>query len=76
MDQGRVVEFDHPYKLLQDSSSVFSQMVLQMGEAHATRLKHLAAETYSDEGREWPDESNLESSRDGGITNKGFESPD
>lgn len=42
LDQGNVVEFDHPYQLLQHHRGHFHQMVLQTGPQTEQRLHSLA----------------------------------
>lgn len=44
MDQGQVLEFDHPYVLLQDEQSQFSSMVQETGKAMTKQLKQCAKE--------------------------------
>lgn len=44
MDQGQVLEFDHPYVLLQDEQSQFSSMVQETGKAMTEQLKQCAKE--------------------------------
>ncbi|XP_050518856.1 ATP-binding cassette sub-family C member 4-like [Diabrotica virgifera virgifera] len=44
MDAGRVVEFDHPYTLLQNQNGVFYSLVLQTGKATARTLITIAEE--------------------------------
>ncbi|CAG9840910.1 unnamed protein product [Diabrotica balteata] len=44
MDAGRVVEFDHPYNLLQNKNGVFYSLVMQTGKAAARTLMAIAEE--------------------------------
>ncbi|KAK5646962.1 hypothetical protein RI129_005426 [Pyrocoelia pectoralis] len=46
MDSGHMVEFDHPYKLLQNSNGVFYGMVLQTGPHMSEILTKIAKESY------------------------------
>lgn len=55
LDQGKLVEFDHPFKLLADSISdeeitnddtVFSQMVRALNEAQQVRIFNKAKTRY------------------------------
>ena len=48
MDQGRVVEFDHPHTLLQREGGYFHQMVQQAGPQAEHRLHSLAKAAYYD----------------------------
>lgn len=47
MHSGSVVEFDHPYKLLQDPEGNFSKMVAETGLTMAEQLKEVALESYN-----------------------------
>lgn len=42
MDQGQMLEFDHPYILLQNEQSQFNSMVQETGKAMAEQLKQCA----------------------------------
>nr|CAD7447895.1 unnamed protein product [Timema bartmani] len=44
MDAGRMVEYDHPYKLLQNRDGPFSQLVQQTGSCTAHQLSQVALE--------------------------------
>jgi len=44
MDEGTMVEFDHPHSLLQNKEGVFYKMVEQTGLDAADLLHRLAAE--------------------------------
>lgn len=44
MDAGRMVEFDHPHKLLKNKDGFLSKMVDQTGRATADLLRSIAAE--------------------------------
>jgi len=46
MDKGKVVEFDHPYNLLQNNEGVFFKMVEQTGPATSDFLHRIAAEVH------------------------------
>lgn len=47
MAAGRKVEFDHPYKLLQNTNGFLYKMVLETGPVMTAQLLDIAAETYS-----------------------------
>ncbi|KAK5646882.1 hypothetical protein RI129_005346 [Pyrocoelia pectoralis] len=44
MEQGAMIEFDHPYNLLQNTGGTFYGMVLQTGSAMASTLTRMAEE--------------------------------
>lgn len=46
MDAGRNVEFDHPYRLLQNENGVFYSLVMKTGKSTARNLKAVAEESY------------------------------
>lgn len=46
MEAGTVVEFDHPYVLLQNERGVFRGLVKQTGRAMAANLTDIASKTY------------------------------
>lgn len=46
MDSGQVVEFDHPFKLLQSTDGTFYKMVAQTGSTTMTELFNIASESY------------------------------
>nr|CAD7259044.1 unnamed protein product [Timema shepardi] len=46
MDAGRMVEFDHPYLLLQNRNGHFSKMVQETGKAIVDQLTRIAQESY------------------------------
>lgn len=46
IDKGSVVEFDHPYVLLQNSKSVFYEMVNEAGESEKSNWMKVAKENY------------------------------
>lgn len=54
MDQGKVVEFNHPHILLQQESGFFTRMVQSTGDVVARHLKKLAEEVsfFIDDGIE------------------------
>lgn len=47
MDAGRMVEFDHPYILLQNKDGYFYNMVQQTGRAMAEQLNKIAEKAYN-----------------------------
>jgi len=47
LDQGRIAECDHPYKLLQNEDSMFSNLVEATGSLQAEEIKRIAFEAYS-----------------------------
>jgi len=59
MDAGKVVEYDHPYKLLVKeigdlaitSDGVFSTLVKNTGEAAARKLFERSKESWEDTGK-------------------------
>jgi len=46
MDKGTMVEFDHPYNLLQNKEGVFYKLVEQTGPDTADLLHGLATEVH------------------------------
>lgn len=46
MDSGRMVEFEHPFILLEDKDSYFSKLVAETGPAMAQQLKEISRECY------------------------------
>lgn len=46
MDEGKVVEFEHPYYLLQDRESMFSCLVRQTGASMAQTLRLNTEKAY------------------------------
>lgn len=46
MDNGSMVEFDHPYVLMQNAKGYFAKMVAESGNPMADQLKKIARETY------------------------------
>ncbi|KAK5646964.1 hypothetical protein RI129_005428 [Pyrocoelia pectoralis] len=48
MNAGRMVEFDHPYKLLENTNGTFYSMVQQTGPSMANTLTKLAKKCYED----------------------------
>lgn len=50
MDSGRLVEFDHPYKLLNNPDGHFTKMVNETGEKMASQLYQIAKKTFLDSG--------------------------
>lgn len=46
MDAGQAVEFDHPFKLLQNTSGKFYNMVAQTGSAMMAKLISIAAISF------------------------------
>ncbi|XP_014258970.1 probable multidrug resistance-associated protein lethal(2)03659 isoform X2 [Cimex lectularius] len=47
MDAGTMVEFDHPYKLLENKNGFFSKMVENTGTQTAARLMQMAHESFA-----------------------------
>lgn len=52
MDAGRMVEFDHPFNLLQNEDGVFYGMVQQTGKTMAESLKTIALNSYKAKERQ------------------------
>ncbi|KAL4715253.1 hypothetical protein ACJJTC_007835 [Scirpophaga incertulas] len=50
MDAGRLVEFDHPYMLLNNSNSHFTKMVNETSDKMSAQLHQIAKETYVKNG--------------------------
>ncbi|KAL7295968.1 hypothetical protein TKK_0010526 [Trichogramma kaykai] len=46
IDDGRVIEYDHPHVLLQNENSLFTKLAKQMGETKYEKLKKDAQEMY------------------------------
>ncbi|KAJ8918369.1 hypothetical protein NQ315_008063 [Exocentrus adspersus] len=46
MDSGTMVEFDHPYILLQNQNSTFYKMVAESGKSMGDQLRKVARESY------------------------------
>ncbi|XP_058809452.1 ATP-binding cassette sub-family C member 4-like [Phymastichus coffea] len=46
MENGRVMEYDHPYLLLQNNDSYFSKMIQQTNNAMLRQLKTIAEQAY------------------------------
>ncbi|KAL3283454.1 hypothetical protein HHI36_006598 [Cryptolaemus montrouzieri] len=46
MDAGKVIEYDHPYTLLQNPDGVFSRMVAEAGRSLSDQLKKIAMHSY------------------------------
>ncbi|XP_074597278.1 ATP-binding cassette sub-family C member 4-like [Brevipalpus obovatus] len=46
LDAGRVIEFDTPYQLLQNKSSLFSKLIEQTGKSMANKLHTLVKENH------------------------------
>ncbi|XP_022909501.2 probable multidrug resistance-associated protein lethal(2)03659 [Onthophagus taurus] len=46
MDSGKMVEFDHPHKLLQNSDGYFSKMVDETGPSMSANLREIAKFTF------------------------------
>lgn len=46
MDQGTMIEFDHPFNLLKNPNSVFYHMVNESGRAMSEQLKKIATESF------------------------------
>lgn len=52
LDEGNIMEFDHPYLLLQIEDGYFSKMVQQTGPSEAEHLLSIAKDTYDSSGKE------------------------
>lgn len=50
MDTGRLVEFDHPYKLLTNPEGHFTKMVKETGEKMSSQLFEVAKNTFLNNG--------------------------
>ncbi|XP_026323582.1 multidrug resistance-associated protein 4-like isoform X1 [Hyposmocoma kahamanoa] len=50
MDSGRLVEFDHPYKLLSNSEGYFTKMVKETSDKMSAQLFQIAKDTYINNG--------------------------
>lgn len=50
MSGGKVVEFDHPYNLLQIESGHFTKMIEKTGPTMSYQLKNVAWEDYQNKG--------------------------
>ncbi|XP_045502974.1 ATP-binding cassette sub-family C member 4-like isoform X2 [Colias croceus] len=50
MDAGRLVEFDHPYKLLNNPEGYFTKMVKETSEKMSAQLYQIAKKTFIDSG--------------------------
>lgn len=50
MDSGCLVEFDHPYKLLNKPEGYFTKMVKETSEKMSAQLYEIAKKTYIDSG--------------------------
>lgn len=46
LDEGRIVEFDEPYTLLQDESGMLSSMVAETGNQESIKLTAIAKQKY------------------------------
>ncbi|VDN25486.1 unnamed protein product [Gongylonema pulchrum] len=46
-ENGKLIEFDHPYTLLCQTNSAFSALALETGEGYAQQLKRIAAVSYN-----------------------------
>jgi len=46
MDKGTMIEFDHPYNLLQNKEGAFYKMVEQTGPATSDVLHRVASEVH------------------------------
>lgn len=46
MEAGTLVEFDHPYILLQNTNGVFYKMVAETGKSLGEQLRRTARESY------------------------------
>lgn len=50
MDAGRLVEFDHPYHLLNNPNGYFTKMVQETNETMSAQLHQIAKNTFLDSG--------------------------
>ncbi|CAH0722564.1 unnamed protein product, partial [Brenthis ino] len=50
MDSGRLVEFDHPYRLLNNPEGYFTKMVKETSEKMSSQLYQIAKKTFLDSG--------------------------
>lgn len=50
MDAGRLVEFDHPYNLLNNPNSHFTKMVKETSDKMSAQLHQIAKDTYIKNG--------------------------
>lgn len=50
MDSGRLVEFDHPYLLLNNPEGHFTKMVKETSEKMSAQLYQIAKDTYISNG--------------------------
>lgn len=46
MDAGHIAEFDHPFKLVQNTQGIFHKMVAQTGPVTMAELIDVAAKSY------------------------------
>ena len=51
MSNGQIKEFDSPYKLLQDPSSLFYKMVQKTGPSASKKLHQMARDTHTERNR-------------------------
>lgn len=52
LNEGNIMEFDHPYQLLQIENGYFTRMVQQTGPAEAEHLLDIAKESFTSSGKE------------------------
>lgn len=50
MDSGRLVEFDHPYNLLNNPVGYFAKMVAETSDKMSAQLHQIAKNTYLNNG--------------------------
>lgn len=50
MDSGRLVEFDHPYKLLANPEGYFTKMVNETSDKMSSQLNEVAKNTFLNNG--------------------------
>ena len=50
LEKGKLVQFDHPYLLLEDHSGPFYQMVKNLGEDHLNMLRKAAKDNFYKKG--------------------------
>ena len=65
LDQGRIVEFDQPYLLLQSQASVFGSMVEEAGKSEAAKLFAIAKTRFLETNPSAPATTTPEEEEDG-----------
>lgn len=46
MNAGQAVEFDHPYRLLQNENGYFTKLLLETGDSMSQQLKEMAWQAF------------------------------